>query len=108
MENMTTQEQISKSQNEREEARQGLRDTLSEVNAKVERASADLRPEHLIESHPVGAALAAGVLGFVIGSTVRSRATGPIIIAAAIGFALSLRSSRESSLPDGRETDLLD
>lgn len=108
MEAMTTEEQISKSQNEREEARQDLRETLSEVNAKVEQAGADLRPEHLVESHPVGAALVAGVLGFLIGSTIDSRATGPIMIAAATGFALSIRSSREASLPDGRETDLID
>jgi hypothetical protein len=108
MEAMTTEEQISKSQNEREEARQDLRETLSEVNAKVEQAGADLRPEHLVESHPVGAALVAGVLGFLIGSTIDSRATGPIMIAAAMGFALSIRSSREASLPDGRETDLID
>jgi hypothetical protein len=108
MKDMTTEEQISKSQNELDEARQDLRDTLSEVNAKVERAGAELRPQHLVESHPVGAALVAGVLGFLIGSTIENRATGPIIIAATLGFALSIRSSREASLTDGRETDLID
>ena len=44
VEDMTTEEQISKNQDERDEARQNLRDTLTEVNAKVERAGGDLRP----------------------------------------------------------------
>lgn len=105
---MTTEEQISKSQNERDEARQDLRDTLNEVNAKVERAGDDLRPDHLIESHPVGACLVAGVIGFLLGSTIKSRATGPIMIAAVAGFALSIRSSNRPSERDDRETDSVD
>jgi hypothetical protein len=104
---MTTEEQISKNRDERDEARQNLRDTLTEVNAKVERAGSDLRPDHLIESHPVAASLAAGALGFLIGSTINNRATGPIMIAALLGFALSIRS-REASDHDGRETSLID
>jgi|GEM_PF-598480 hypothetical protein len=104
MVDMTTEEQISKSQNDLDEARQNLRDTLSKVNAKVERAGDDLRPEHVVERHPVGAAVAAGVLGFLIGSTIESRGTGAILIAAVAGFALSIRSSHETSVGDGRET----
>jgi ElaB/YqjD/DUF883 family membrane-anchored ribosome-binding protein len=104
VEAMTTEEQISKTQSERDEARQDLRETLSQVNAKVERAGDDLRPEHLIESHPVGACLVAGVIGFLIGSTINNRAAGPLMIAAVAGYALSIRSSREASEPDGRET----
>ena len=105
---MTTEEQISKNQDERDEARQNLRDTLTEVNAKVERAGGDLRPEHLVESHPVAASLMAGALGFLIGSTIDNRGTGPIMIAAVLGFALSIRSSREGSGRDGRETSSTD
>ena len=101
---MTTEEQISKNQCERDEARQDLRDTLNEVNARVERAGEELRPDHLVESHPVGASLIAGALGFLIGSTIDNRGTGAIIIAAVLGFALSARSSGESSEHDGRET----
>ena len=101
---MTTEEQISKTQSERDEARQDLRDTLNEVNRKVERVGDDLRPEHLVERHAVGASLAAGVIGFLIGSTTNNRAAGPILIAAVAGFALSIRSSREASDADGRET----
>jgi hypothetical protein len=101
---MTTEEQNSKNQDERDEARQNLRDTLTEVNAKVERAGDDLRPEHFIESHAVAASLVAGALGFLIGSTINSRGTGPVMIAAVLGFALSIRSSREAGEHDGRET----
>ncbi len=101
---MTTEEQNSKNQDERDEARQNLRDTLTEVNAKVERAGDDLRPEHFIESHAVAASLIAGALGFLIGSTINSRGTGPVMIAAVLGFALSIRSSREAGEQDVRET----
>jgi hypothetical protein len=94
---MTTEEEISKNQDERNEARHDLRNTLTEVNAKVERAGRDLRPDHLVESYPVAASLVAGALGFLIGSTVKNRVTGPIAIAAMLGFALSRRSSREES-----------
>jgi ElaB/YqjD/DUF883 family membrane-anchored ribosome-binding protein len=105
---MTTEEQIFKNQNERDEARQDLRDTLNEVNAKVERAGDHLRPDHLVESHPVGASLVAGLVGFLIGSTINNRTAGPILIAAVTGFALSIRSSRETSERDGREIDSID
>ena len=105
---MTTEEQISQNQDERDEAHQDLRDTLSEVNAKVERAGGDLRPDHLIESHPVAASLVAGALGVLIGSTLDSRGTGAVMIAAVLGVALSIRSSRDASEHDGRETSSTD
>jgi hypothetical protein len=101
---MTSQEAISKRRDERNEARQDLRDTLGEVNAKLEHAGDDFLPDHLIESHPVGASLLTGALGFFIGSSVKSRITGPVIIAALLGFALSRRSWNEGSGRDGRET----
>ena len=99
---MTTEEQISQIQDQHDQARQDLRDTLTEVNAKVERAAGDLRPDHLIESHSVAACFVAGALGFLLGANVNNHATGPIMIAALLGFALSKRSSDERSGPDGR------
>jgi hypothetical protein len=101
---MTTEEEISKNQDELDEARQDLRDTLTEVNAKVERAGRDLRPEHFVESYPVAACCAAGALGFLLGANVKSRGTGPIIVGAVLGFALSMRSSPEGGGCDGRKT----
>ncbi len=93
METMTTEEQISAIQIERDDARQDLRDTLAEVNDKVVRVEGEMRPDHVIESHPVGASLIAGALGFLFGSISNSRGAGPVMIAALIGFAISKHAS---------------
>lgn len=95
MPDMTTEEQISAIQDERDDARQGLRDSLNEVNAKVGRAENDLRPDRMIENHSAGAALIAGGIGFLIGSAIDNQSTGPIMIAALLGFALSRRGSKD-------------
>lgn len=97
IEEMTTEEEISAIQTERDGARQDLRDTLSEVNAKVERAEDEMRPDHVIESHPVGASLIAGGLGFLFGSIVNGRGAGPIVVAALLGFAISKHGSDDQS-----------
>jgi ElaB/YqjD/DUF883 family membrane-anchored ribosome-binding protein len=95
MDTMTTQEQISAIQTERDDARQNLRDTLTEVNDKVERTEDQMRPDHVIESHPVGASLIVGALGFLFGSIVNSRGAGPIVIAALLGVAISRHGSND-------------
>ena len=95
METMTTEEQISAIQTERDDARQNLRDTLTEVNDKVERTEDEMRPDHVIENHPVGASLIAGALGFLFGSIVNSRGAGPVVIAAMLGFAVSKHGSND-------------
>ena len=95
METTTTEEQISAIQIERDDARQNLRDTLTEVNDKVERTEDEMRPDHVIESHPVGASLIAGALGFLFGSIVNSRGAGPVVIAAMLGFAVSKHGSND-------------
>jgi hypothetical protein len=97
---MTTEQEISKNQDELNEARQDLRNTLTEVNAKLERAESGLRPAHLIESHPVGACLVAGTLGLLLGSRVNGRVTGPALIAALLGVVLSRRSPYKGSESD--------
>jgi ElaB/YqjD/DUF883 family membrane-anchored ribosome-binding protein len=92
---MTNQERISANQTERDDARQDLRDTLAEVGEKVEQAEDEMRPDHVIEGHPVGAALIAGALGFLFGSIVNSRGAGPIVIAALLGVAISKQGSNQ-------------
>ena len=92
---MTTQQQISAFQDERDDARKDLRDALVEVNAKVGRAEDGLRPERIIENHSVGAAMVAAAIGFLVGSTTNNQGAGPIMIAALFGFALSRRTSED-------------
>jgi hypothetical protein len=92
---MTTEQQISAIQDERDDARQDLRDALIEVNAKVERAEDDLHLGHMIENHSAGAALLAAAIGFLIGSTTNNKGAGPIMIAALFGFALSRRNLKD-------------
>ncbi len=98
---MTSQEAISRNQDERDDARQDLRNTLSEVNAKLERAGKEFRPDRLIESHAVGVCLLVGALGFLLGSSVNNRVTGPVLIAGLLGFALSRRAASELGEYDG-------
>jgi hypothetical protein len=105
---MTTEEQISKNQDERDEARQNLRDTLTEVNAKVERAGGDLRPSEIVRSHPLAAALAAGTLGLFFGSTIKTRQAGPIIVALLLGVVFATRSSNDGGERDARQANPAD
>ena len=95
MDTMTTEEQISAIQIERDDARQDLRHTLADVNEKVGQAEGEMRPDHVIESHSVGASLIAGALGFLFGSIVNSRGAGPIVIAALLGVAISKHGAND-------------
>jgi hypothetical protein len=88
---MTTAQQISAIQDERDDARQDLRDALTLVNAKVARTEDSLSPERMIENHSAGAAMIAAAIGFLIGSTTNNKGAGLIMIAALFGFALSRR-----------------
>jgi hypothetical protein len=97
MDKMTTEEQISAIQIERDDARENLRNTLADVNEKVGQAEGDMRPDHVIESHSVGAALIAGALGFLFGSVVTSRGAGPVVIAALLGIAISRHGSSDET-----------
>ena len=100
---MTTQEEISKIQVERDEALRDLRAALSEASAKVELVSGNLRPDRLIQSHPVAAYIVAGGLGFLLGANITNRGIGPLAFAALVGFALSRHSSNAGGGSDGRE-----
>lgn len=97
---MSATQKESQLEQERDQARQDLQDTLAEVGAKLESAEEQLRPVHLVENHAVGAAIIAGALGFIFGSTSKSRMAGAVITAALFGFALSRRSA-----PDGDQAD---
>jgi hypothetical protein len=97
---MNAAEKDSQLEQERDNARQDLHDTLAEVGAKLESAEQQLRPVHLIENHAIGASLIAGALGFIFGSTSKSRMAGAVITAALLGFALSRRSAARGDQAD--------
>jgi hypothetical protein len=101
---MTTEEEISKNREELNEARQDLRDTMTEVSAKAEHLEGNLRLDRLIENSPIGASGVAGALGFVIGSRAHPSAVGPAMIFALLGYAISRSFSKHGSKHDGRET----
>ena len=101
---MTAQEEISLVEAELDDAQDALRDTLTEVSAKAEHQEGALRPDRLIESHPIGASCLAGALGFVIGSRAHPSAVGPVMMAALLGYAISRRFSNNGSSGDGRDT----
>ena len=90
---MNAGERDSHIEQERDQARRDLHDTLAEVGAKLETAEDNLRPVHLVENHAMGATIIAGALGFIFGSTSKSRMAGAVIAAALFGFALSRRSA---------------
>jgi hypothetical protein len=101
---MTTEEEISRNRDDRNEARRDLRDTLTEVSAKAEQQEEELRLDRLIESSPIGASCVAGALGFVIGSRAHPSAVGPAMIVALLGYAIWRRFPEHGSRSDGRET----
>ena len=104
MNDVTTEEEISKNREELNEARQDLHDTLTEVSAKAEQLEEKLRLDRLIESSPIGATCLAGALGFVIGSRAHPSAVGPAMICALLGYAISKCFSEQGSRDHGRET----
>ena len=104
MKDMTTEEEISRNRDDRNEARRDLRDTLTEVSAKAEQQEEELRLDRLIENSPIGASCVAGALGFVIGSRGHPSAVGPAMIFALLGYAISRSFSKHGSRHDGRET----
>jgi hypothetical protein len=51
---------------ELEQARQDLREAVTDVAHKVERAEERLNPKRLVERHPIAATCTAGALGFIM------------------------------------------
>jgi hypothetical protein len=86
---MTTEEQISKVREERDDARQDLRNTLIEVSAKAEELEERLRPERMIENSPIAAAALAGAVGFFLGSGAHPTVVGPVTFVALLSYAIS-------------------
>jgi len=75
---------------ELEQAQRDLRDTLEQVNHKVERVEARLRPQALVRSNPLVLPLLAGVLGFFAGSDRQPRPLRWVAMGVLLGAALAV------------------
>ena len=75
---------------ELEQAQRDLRDTLEQVNHKVERVEARLRPQALVRSNPLALPLLAGVLGFFAGSDRQPRPLRWVAMGALLGAVLAV------------------
>ena len=74
---------------ELEQAHNDLRDTLEQVNHKVERVEARLQPAEIVRSNPVAVPLLAGLLGFLAGSDRQPRPLRWIAFGAVLGAVLA-------------------
>ena len=73
--------------NELNDAKQDLRETLLEINHRVEKSVAGLSPDRPIRRHPLRSACVAGSLGFALGSDSHEAAVIGILL---LGAALIL------------------
>ena len=74
---------------ELEQAHRDLRETLEQVNHKVEQVEARLQPKAIMRNNPVALPLVAGLLGFLAGSDRQPRPLRWIVIGAVLGAALA-------------------
>jgi hypothetical protein len=74
---------------ELKQARDDLRETLEEVNHKVEVVEARLRPQAILRRNPVALAFLAAAIGFLAGSDRQPRPLRWLVIGGLLGAALA-------------------
>ncbi|SRR6266851_8660137 len=74
---------------ELEQAHRDLRDTLEQVNHKVEQVEARLNPQAIIRSNTIALSLLAALLGYLAGSDERPRPFQWLAIGGLLGAALA-------------------
>jgi hypothetical protein len=104
---MTAEEQhIARIEDELDDARRDLHQTLSTVEAKVEqeveRAEDAFSPHNLLLDNLIGASCVAGVLGFAFGSSKYRKVAGPAILVA-LGYTIWRGLAHQGSDGDGGE-----
>jgi len=109
------QEELAKIEEELDGARRDLHETLSAVNAKmereVERVEETFSPEEMLRSNIVGASSIAALAGFLIGSSKYKGIVGPVVLAA-VGYGIwsglaqaeNDQDNEAQSDEDGRES----
>jgi Flp pilus assembly protein TadB len=88
---------------ELEQAERDLRETLEQVNHKVEEMEARLRPEAIIHNNPTVLPLLAGLLGFFAGSGRQTRPLRWIAVGALLGATLVAAHHSSDSGSNGTE-----
>jgi ElaB/YqjD/DUF883 family membrane-anchored ribosome-binding protein len=90
---MSVQEEIPRINNELEQARHDLNETLTRINQKVERTEEEFSPNHIVKQRPLMASCCAAAMGFVIGARAeRSLATG-LLLGVLLGYVLASAST---------------
>ena len=100
---MTTEERISKKEDELDDARRDLQATMTEVDEKLGRTELAFHPDHLVRTYPVGASCIAGALGFLVGSKANP-VLGRGMMLALLGYAMWRGLSDGGSGKDAGET----
>ena len=89
---MSVQEEIPRINNELEQARHDLNETLTRINQKVERTEEEFSPNHIVKQRPLMASCCAAAMGFVIDARAeRSLATG-LLLGVLLGYVLASAS----------------
>lgn len=100
---MTKEERISEKEDELDDARRDLRDTMTEVDKKLERTELALHPNHVVRTYPVTASCVAGALGFLVGSKANP-VLGRGIMVTLLGYAMWRALSEDEDGKDRAET----
>jgi hypothetical protein len=94
---MDTLDQMARVDQELEQAQRDLRDTLEQVNHKVEQVEAKFNPLALIRNNPVSLSLLAAVLGYLAGSDGRPRPFHWITLGGLLGAAFAVSRNQDGN-----------
>jgi hypothetical protein len=90
---MAAQEEAARIDRELEEARRDLRATLEQVNHKVEKVEANLRPDAIIKRNTLAVSCIAAALGFFAGRGDKPLRLEWLAIGALLGSAIGVSSN---------------
>jgi len=91
---MEPSNEAARVQQELEQAHSDLRETLEQVNHKVEEVEARLQPQAIIRRNPAALPLLAGLIGFLAGSDSHPRPLRWVALGVALGAALTAAHQR--------------
>jgi len=100
---MTTDERIAEKEDQLDDARQDLQDTMTQVDEKLERTGLAIQPGQLIRTYPVTATSLAGAVGFLVGSKANP-VLGRGMMLALLGYAMWRGWSEDGDGEDAGET----